>query len=524
MELESGGQTHEGSSATSKEPELSRDVLLHIFAHTKRDTLLACASTCKSWRELCKSQCIWQKLFTDEFCIAGAKSRLSSNEMGGSALAYGSHSQQGKTEDAQRLLGVEGATTDWRTLYQRRWEVEKNWKCGESSARVLRGHNDYIRCAQLEGSTLVTASGSISHLDCTIRVWDLDTGTLRQLLRGHMGPIWCMVYDPASGRIASGSDDYTVRYWDAQAGNCVCLQDPDSAVRCIHLDSSTGQLVAGTEFGRLLLWDTNQLNELLAAGLNHVRQELSRINHQEPPCQQVNARRVLVDGTNHVQTHDSAEEGKAISAIQTQGGLCASTSMEPMSCIQLWDVTPREGCGAVPWRLLREVGEADMQYANSMSFEKPLGVMVAGCGDRNMRVWDLETGSRLHLLGGHTDEIHSHQFDASLLASSALNGVIRLWDLRSGKPIRALQHHAPVHAFQFDGNRLASGTWDGRVMLWDLPSGRLVKEWKHHNERVWAIAMDDYHVASAALDKTVCVRNFLPEDVRFARWGNDTLC
>lgn len=43
------------------------------------------------------------------------------------------------------------------------------------------------------------------------RVWDLDTGTLRQLLRGHMGPIWCMLYDPTSGRIASGSDDYTVR-------------------------------------------------------------------------------------------------------------------------------------------------------------------------------------------------------------------------------------------------------------------------------------------------------------------------
>ena len=43
------------------------------------------------------------------------------------------------------------------------------------------------------------------------RVWDLDTGAIRQLLRGHMGPVWCMVYDPASGRIASGSEDYTVR-------------------------------------------------------------------------------------------------------------------------------------------------------------------------------------------------------------------------------------------------------------------------------------------------------------------------
>lgn len=67
------------------------------------------------------------------------------------------------------------------------------------------------------------------------------------------------------------------RYWDAQTGNCVSLQDPDSAVRCIHLDPVGRQLVAGTEFGRLMLWDTDMLDELLAAGLERVRQEFERI-------------------------------------------------------------------------------------------------------------------------------------------------------------------------------------------------------------------------------------------------------
>ena len=38
------------------------------------------------------------------------------------------------------------------------------------------------------------------------------------------------------------------------------LQDPDSAVRCIHMDRDGGHLVAGTEFGRLLLWDTRELD------------------------------------------------------------------------------------------------------------------------------------------------------------------------------------------------------------------------------------------------------------------------
>lgn len=96
-----------------------------------------------------------------------------------------------QVEDAQRLLGLEGATTDWRTLYLRRCEVDQRWSRGTSSRReVVRGHTDLIRCAQLEGSTLVTASGSISQFtDCTIRVTDLDTGALRQHLRGQLGLI-----------------------------------------------------------------------------------------------------------------------------------------------------------------------------------------------------------------------------------------------------------------------------------------------------------------------------------------------
>ena len=55
-------------------------------------------------------------------------------------------------------------------------------------------------------------------------------------------------------------------------------------------------------------------------------------------------------------------------------------------------------------------------------------------------------------------------------------------------------------------------------MLWDLTSGGLIKEWKSHDERVWAISMDDYHVTSAGLDRRVCVRSFLPGDLRFIRW------
>jgi WD40 repeat protein len=240
----------------------------------------------------------------------------------------------------------------------------------------------------------VTASGSISHTDCTLRVWDLDTGMLRQLLRGHMGPISCMIYDPASGRLASGSEDYTVRYWDSQAGSCVSLLDPESSVRCIHMDQSSRQLVAGTEFGRLLLWDTEVLDELLASGLQKVRIEFERTQGQGG-MNGGGSRRVVVDSNNRATVLDSEEgEGKAITAIQVQNSLCATTSVEPLSTIQLWDVSSSSyhmGEGGA-WSPIRTLGDANtMMFASSMSFEGHLNRLVAGCGDRSMRIWDLET-------------------------------------------------------------------------------------------------------------------------------------
>lgn len=287
------------------------------------------------------------------------------------------------------------ATTDWRALYRRRCEVDQRWSRGASTSRVLQGHTDLIRCAQLEGSTLVTASGSISHTDCTLRVWDLDTGMLRQLLRGHMGPISCMMYDPASGRLASGSEDYTVRYWDSQAGSCVSLLDPESSVRCIHMDHSSHQLVAGTEFGRLLLWDTDVLDDLLSSGLQRVRMEFERTQGQGG-LNGGGSRRVVVDSHSLATVLDSEEgEGKAITAIQVQDGLCASTSVEPYSTVQLWDVSSSSSslmAEGGSWTPLRTLGDANtMMFASSMSFERRLNRLVAGCGDRSMRLWDLET-------------------------------------------------------------------------------------------------------------------------------------
>ena len=69
------------------------------------------------------------------------------------------------------------------------------------------------------------ASGSE---DKTVRVWDPVTGgTALLVLEGHSGWVTALVSfsDPATGapRLASGSQDETVRVWDPVAGGAALL-------------------------------------------------------------------------------------------------------------------------------------------------------------------------------------------------------------------------------------------------------------------------------------------------------------
>lgn len=54
--------------------------------------------------------------------------------------------------------------------------------------------------------------------DCTVKLWNVLTGTLQSTLKGHSSRVWIVLFSPNGKLIASGSHDSTVKLWDATTG------------------------------------------------------------------------------------------------------------------------------------------------------------------------------------------------------------------------------------------------------------------------------------------------------------------
>ena len=79
------------------------------------------------------------------------------------------------------------------------------------------------------------------------------------------------------------------------------------------------------------------------------------------------------------------------------------------------------------------------------------------------------------VLSGHRAGVTGVDFspDGDSIASSSLDGTVRVWDSRAGELADELKHGAEVYAVAFApaGNVVASSGLDGRIVFWNLDSG-----------------------------------------------------
>jgi WD40 repeat protein len=99
--------------------------------------------------------------------------------------------------------------------------------------------------------------------------------------------------------------------------------------------------------------------------------------------------------------------------------------------------------------------------------------MVTTSRDSTARVWDTKTGDEISVFNGHTDIVHSAEFDPGdrLIATASEDRTVRLWEATTGKPVNIYRDHfEEVHLAKFSpsGQQLLTASYDNTARIFEV--------------------------------------------------------
>ncbi|MFC1587522.1 WD40 repeat domain-containing protein [Planctomycetota bacterium] len=149
--------------------------------------------------------------------------------------------------------------------------------------------------------------------------------------------------------------------------------------------------------------------------------------------------------------------------------------------------------------------------------------------DKNIYLWDLETGKEIYKFEGHEACINAVEFspDGKKIVSASDDGTVRLWDLESKEEIRCFKGHkggVSAVAFAPDSKRIISGggvgyppgtvekgekRGDFSLRLWDIEKSKEIHKFTGHNHTVRSVRFspNGKKIVSGSEDASVKIWN-----------------
>ena len=265
-------------------------------------------------------------------------------------------------------------------------------------------------------------------------IWDLG-GDLHQVLEGHTDEVESCAWSPRGDVIASGSQDGTVRLWDANTFQPlhVLKHAAESEVQLVQFSPDGRWLLTGCIPGSYYLWD-------VASGTGRQLRE-------------------SIIGSRLISIAASCSPTSTRFAIASPGGM-----------VEILETDGEEWGYVILGNGVRKLGWETRHIGFSPDGNLVLTVPSYNAPTKTMKIWDAYTGAELLSLKGHDDVVLTACFSpcGKYIASGSPDHTVRLWRTSDGSCITTLSEHkgsARYVAFSPDGKTLVSGDLVGIVII-----------------------------------------------------------
>jgi tetratricopeptide (TPR) repeat protein/WD40 repeat protein len=372
-----------------------------------------------------------------------------------------------------------------------------------------------------DGQRLATAAA-----DKTIRIWDVQTGALLEVLEGHREEVRAVSFVADGRQLLTRSDDGTVRIWAFVADNEILpAQRFDGKIISAFVQKDAVWLVVMEDDNTVTVWDYTH-NSLIASLKGHsahhdsttsraridsqgrrlitsigdstariwdleTGNELSRVA-VDPHSSMIYDIGFSRDGKLAYAAADSlyvweVESGKIVNIIRPGGGDTHCASFNPDAT----EIVAATGAETNIWnvatgKVLRNLTKDSLDCARYSPDGRHITVVPKYGEVAN--ILDAKTGAVITSLVGHNHFIHDLEYspDGSLILTTSEDSTARLWNAETGQQISVLTDVGGIFRARFSP--------DGKKVLTESGGPALAAPWRG---RTWSLFAD----AAAMMDR-----------------------
>eukprot|EP01025_Chloroclados_australasicus_P001702 TRINITY_DN10422_c0_g1_i1.p1 TRINITY_DN10422_c0_g1~~TRINITY_DN10422_c0_g1_i1.p1 ORF type:complete len:491 (+),score=52.19 TRINITY_DN10422_c0_g1_i1:87-1559(+) len=348
----------------------------------------------------------------------------------------------------------------------------------------MPGHSEAVLSVNFSPDGLKLASGSG---DSTVRFWDLNTSTAQYTGMIHTHWVLAVAWSPDSRYLASGDKDGVIVVWDTlkeiQAkGKCLGHKKFISSIswQPAHKEWPSRKFVSGSADRTVRVWDAITMTSLFVFG-SHTN-TISVVRWGGEGFIYSGAKDSLINVW-------SAEQGKLVRDLKGHAGWVNGLTLST-------DFALRTGPYSLDIKTKNNNQGKNQQEVAQQKYSaltKNSERLVSCSDDNTMIIWNpMKDRKPIKRMTGHVKLINQVCFspDGRWLVSASFDKAVKLWDGFTGDYLHTFRGHVG-EVYQVcwspDSRLLVSASKDSTLKVWEMRTRKQLVELPGHADEVYCV-------------------------------------